>query len=117
MPEDQIPSPATSVYQAFTVDLPRSRVMGEGGGGEMQEASYLAKNQESHVVCLGKGGFKFLSWGGGVQKDCHLGASSEEMLLHSRAGFHTSGQPATQISRSVAWGCPRLEETGPLPLR
>lgn len=91
------------------MDLPRSRVMGEGGRGDARGQLF---SQESHVVCLGKGGFKFLSWGGGVQKDCHLGASSVEMLLHSRAGFHSSGQPDTQISRSVLGDVPVWRRRG-----
>ena len=45
------------------------------------------------------------------------GFSSEKMSMHSRAGFHCSGQPDIQTRRSVAWECPRLEEKGALPLR
>ena len=40
----------------------------------MQEARHSARSQRSHVVCLGKGGFKFSSWRGGIQKGCHVGA-------------------------------------------
>lgn len=41
----------------------------EGNGG-MQEAGRSAGSQESHVGYLRKEGFKFLSWGGGMGKDC-----------------------------------------------
>lgn len=43
------------------------------GDGDMPQAGCLARSQESHVECLGKEGFTFLSWGGGAGKGCHSG--------------------------------------------